>query len=148
MPRQRIRTFARAALLALAANIPAAGAAELSAPSVDASGLIKLILGLLVVLGAIVAFGVVMRRVGGFTSQLSGQLKVLAALPVGQRERVVLVQVGEKQLLLGVAPGRVQLLHELDQPLAGPDLPPGGAMRNSPFADKLRQLTRPQHEKK
>jgi len=36
---------------------------------------------------------------------------------MGTRERVVLLQVGETQLLLGVAPGRVQTLHVLDKPL-------------------------------
>ena len=38
---------------------------------------------------------------------------------MGARERVVLIQVGKQQMLLGVAPGRVQTLHVLDEPLTG-----------------------------
>jgi flagellar protein FliO/FliZ len=34
----------------------------------------------------------------------------------------VLVQVGGKQLLLGVAPGRVSTLHVLDEPIAADQL--------------------------
>jgi flagellar protein FliO/FliZ len=36
---------------------------------------------------------------------------------MGARERLVLVQVGSTQLLLGVAPGRISLLHQLDEPV-------------------------------
>jgi flagellar protein FliO/FliZ len=35
---------------------------------------------------------------------------------VGQRERAVLVQVGEQQFLLGVGPGNVRILHIFDEP--------------------------------
>ncbi|MEH6823991.1 MAG: flagellar biosynthetic protein FliO [Motiliproteus sp.] len=51
---------------------------------------------------------------GGFSNQ---SLKVIATLPLSARERVVLVQAGSQQLLLGVAPGRVNLLQSFEQPL-------------------------------
>jgi flagellar protein FliO/FliZ len=47
----------------------------------------------------------------------SGVFRVIASLQVGQRERVVVVQVGDRQVLLGVAPGRVGLIQELAEPL-------------------------------
>ena len=37
---------------------------------------------------------------------------------MGPRERVVLLQVGNAQLLLGVTPGRIQSLHVLDEPVS------------------------------
>jgi flagellar protein FliO/FliZ len=42
-------------------------------------------------------------------------LKVLGAAAVGPRERVVLVEVGDEVLVLGVAPGQVTKLHELSR---------------------------------
>jgi flagellar protein FliO/FliZ len=45
-------------------------------------------------------------------------MKVLGGLSVGQRERLVLVQVGDKQILVGVAPGSVQHVMAFDEPLA------------------------------
>jgi flagellar protein FliO/FliZ len=52
---------------------------------------------------------------------------------VGQRERVVLIQVGSQQLLLGVAPGRVQTLHVLEEPISvGTASSPGES-----FAERL-----------
>ncbi|WP_172600428.1 FliO/MopB family protein [Sulfurivermis fontis] len=58
---------------------------------------------------------------------------MLGGVPVGQRERVVLIQVGNKQLLLGVAPGRVQTLHVLDEPINVTAVPSGGES----FAERL-----------
>ena len=37
---------------------------------------------------------------------------------MGQRERILLVEVGGEQLVVGVAPGRVELLHHLAEPVA------------------------------
>lgn len=75
-------------------------------------------LGLVVVM--IVALAWALRRLGGLGSVGTGPLQVLGGLSVGPRERVVLLRAGEQQLLLGVAPGRVQTLHVFAEPLATP----------------------------
>jgi flagellar protein FliO/FliZ len=145
---RRIRwgLFPLASLLAGAA----VAAPEAVSPGVDAGALIRLIVGLALVLGLIVGLAWLLRRTGGVGQHLGGQLRVLGGLSVGQRERVVLVQVGKTQLLLGVAPGRVQTLHVLDQPLEGLDVPPRGAgqRQDVSFAERLRDLMQQQHQKK
>ncbi|MDT8387911.1 MAG: flagellar biosynthetic protein FliO [Thiogranum sp.] len=82
------------------------------------SNLWQLTLGMLVVLGLIMAIAWVLKRSGRFQMAAGGSLRILGGLSMGARERVVLMQVGETQLLLGVAPGRVQTLHVLEKPLA------------------------------
>jgi flagellar protein FliO/FliZ len=106
--------------------------------SVGASNLLQLIFGLIVVIAAILATGFLLRRVGRLSSSMPGALRVVAGLNVGARERVIVVQVGEQQLLLGVAPGRVQTLHVLPQPLA----PSAGtaAVGMDQFAERLSRL--------
>ncbi|EQD42713.1 Flagellar biosynthesis protein, FliO, partial [mine drainage metagenome] len=42
-----------------------------------------------------------------------GALEILASMPLGAKERAVLVKVGDAQILLGVAPGQVNTLHVL-----------------------------------
>ena len=46
-----------------------------------------------------------------------GYIEVLASAPLGQRERAVLLQVGEEQILVGVAPGNVTTLHHISHPV-------------------------------
>jgi len=59
----------------------------------------------------------VMRRMGNLPTSSRGVLKVLTGVSIGQRERVVLMQAGKTQLLLGVAPGQIRTLHVFDEPV-------------------------------
>ncbi len=118
-----------------AAPAPAGGTAP--APMVvepfSAASLMQLLLGLGLVIVLIFALAWFVRRAGGL-GQSQGGLRVVASLPLSTRERVVLVQAGEHQLLLGVAPGRVNLLQQFDTPVIDPQATPPGA-----FADRLRE---------
>lgn len=127
---------------ALAAAVPDSGA------SVDVTMLLRLIVGLGAVIAAIIGLTWFLRRIGGITQNTGSQLKILGGLAVGQRERVVLLQVGDQQLLIGVAPGRVQTLHVLEQPLDGLREPDGSRqVRDGSFADRLRRVMQQQREK-
>ena len=66
----------------------------------------------------------IMRRVNGVGQAVGGQMRVISSLSLGQRERAVLVSVGDQQILLGVAPGRVAAVHVFDEPPVAQDTPP------------------------
>lgn len=106
-------------LLALASNAYAADPlAALPAKEFTGMGqLLQVTLGLFAVLAMILATAWIVRRTGAVRGIAGGQLRVLGALSMGQRERVVLIQVGETQLLVGIAPGQVRTLHVLDKPI-------------------------------
>lgn len=53
-------------------------------------------------------------------------LRILRQLPVGQRERIVLLQVGEEQMLVGVTQHNISLLSKLEQPLPVDETQSGG----------------------
>lgn len=76
----------------------------------------NMILSLLMVLGLIVICAIVLKRFN-LTQQNSNQLKVIANLSLGAKERVLVVQIGEQQLVLGVCPQQISLLKTLDKPL-------------------------------
>lgn len=101
-----------------------------------AGAIVQTILGLLAVVVVIIAAAWLMRRVVQLQAGTQGVLKVIANLSLGPRERVVLMQVGDRQLLLGIAPGHVNTLHVLEQvlPTTGDT---GADMR---FADRLKQI--------
>jgi flagellar protein FliO/FliZ len=82
-----------------------------------AGGLAQVTLALLVVLVAVFAVAWVVRRMRGFGNRVGGAIEVIADIPLGAKERAVLLKVGQKQILVGVAPGRVNTLHVLEEPL-------------------------------
>jgi flagellar protein FliO/FliZ len=84
------------------------------------SAALQMFAGLAVVIGTIAGCAWLARRAG--LAQVSrGQLmKVVAAIPVGAKERVVVVELQEQWLVLGVAPGRVSSLATLPRA----ELPP------------------------
>lgn len=79
--------------------------------------LLQLILSLLVVVAAIVVVAWILRRVLRMQGSAAGNIRILAGLSLGSRERIVVVEAGDTQLLLGVAPGRVVSLHVFDKPV-------------------------------
>ena len=79
--------------------------------------LIRLVIGLAVVVVLVLVLAKFMARMGGGVIGARESFRVVSSLPVGQRERVVVLQIGEQQFVLGVAPGHVNLLHRLEEPL-------------------------------
>lgn len=76
----------------------------------------SMILSLLMVLGLIIICALVLKRFN-FTQQNSAQLKVIASLSLGAKERIIVVQVGEEQLVLGVSSQKISLLKNLETPI-------------------------------
>jgi flagellar protein FliO/FliZ len=107
---------------------PTSGMAE----PLGATQLFQVALVLVLILLLIVTLAWLMRRFGNLPASGNSAIRTLAGVSLGQRERVVLIEVGKTQLLLGVAPGRVQTLHVLDQPV---ELPEAGSGER--FAERL-----------
>ncbi|EQD24222.1 MAG: Flagellar biosynthesis protein, FliO [Leptospirillum sp. Group IV 'UBA BS'] len=95
----------------------AAPAAATAAPAIGAGGLASVTVALLVVLVVIFALAWIARRLRTFWARAAGALEILASMPLGAKERAVLVKVSDAQLLLGVAPGQVNTMHVLDHPV-------------------------------
>lgn len=92
--------------------------------------------GLVVVLLSVLGLAWLLRRIGRLQSSADGALRIIGGLALSTRERVVLVQVGDTQVLLGVAPGRVQAVHVLQEPVVTgkePESAPGS------FAVRLKE---------
>ncbi len=56
----------------------------------------------------------VLRKSGALALNSKKNMRVIAGLSLGMREKLLLVQVGEKQLVLGVTPGRINKLLTLE----------------------------------
>lgn len=95
-----------------------------AAEEVSTTGsLLRMVLGLALVLGVMVGIAWLMKRMTPGLKQQS-VVRIVGGVSVGSRERVVVVEVAGRWLVLGVAPGQVTSLADLEPgeeiPLAGP----------------------------
>ncbi len=111
-----------------------------SLPATDSlSNLMQVTFGLFVIILLIVAAAWFTRKFGNFQVAAKGNLRVVGGLPLGARERVVLIQVGSEQIVLGVAPGRISKIHVLENPVP---IEPGNEFSKSNFALKLSDIVK------
>lgn len=97
-------------------KVKALSGSGLSDPAM-AGNLIQTTLGLLVVLLVIGAAAWAFKRFGNIHVGAQGRMKIIGGISLGSRERAVLLQVGDQQLVVGVSPGRIQTLHVLENPV-------------------------------
>ena len=81
----------------------------------------SMILSLLMVLLLIFAAAWILKKFNVVNKSVSG-MQVVSSLSLGTKERLVVVQVADEQLLLGVSGQQVSLIKTLEQPLT-PDQP-------------------------
>lgn len=78
------------------------------------------VLALVLVVGLILVLGWLAKRMPGVGGASNPALKVVGSLSLSPRERVVVVAVGDTQLVLGTGAGGTRVLHQLDTPLPLP----------------------------
>jgi len=119
---------------AFAAAPPAVAASALPAGSI-----IQVVAGLAAVLALVAALAWLLRRYSGLRGSGTGVIRIVGGAAVGQRERIVLVEVGATWLLVGVAPGQVRALHTMPRTeSASVPEPPEAADQG--FASRLRRM--------
>jgi len=111
-------------------------------PATPAVGsLLQTTLALVFVLAVLAALAWFMKRYGPKASGGAAHLRVVGALSLGGRERIMVVEVGDQWIVVGASPGRVNALATMPrqagaEPSAvlAPHLPPAAG-----FADWLKQ---------
>ncbi len=93
---------------------------------------------LVLVVGLILGLGWLARRMPGVgRASNNSALRVVGSLTLGPRDRVVVVEVGATQLLIGVGQNGMTTLHTLTEPL--PVAQPSQGNLTTPFAQLLAQ---------
>lgn len=91
------------------AAVSTAATASTSTTS-TAGNLMQVTLGLLVVLGLMAAAAWVLRRFNTAKGNNAAHIKIIGGVSVGNRERVIVVEIADQWIVVGVAPGRVNAL--------------------------------------
>lgn len=119
----------------LAAATPTATPA--AAPGSLGGQLAQMVFGLLLVVGLIFFLAWLLRRLQS-TAVKGGQvIEIVGSRAIGPRDRLLLVQVGKEQILIGHTPGSIEALHVLAEPVQVPE----NARQATPeFAQRLMEL--------
>ncbi len=120
-----------------AAVPPAVFAAEIGTGTavVGASEIINTALSLLLIIGAIMALAWLLSKLQGGRSNNGGLISVVASHALGAKERLLLVDVGGRQLVVGVTASQISTLHVLDEPLTVE----ATTLERSNFSERLRK---------
>lgn len=87
------------------------------AGSIQTDYVIQVLLSLVLVVGIIILLSFLLKKINLQARTGSGAVRILTVVPIGAKDRLLLVAVGEEQLLLGSSPGSVQKLHTLSKPI-------------------------------
>ena len=108
--------------------------------AVSGGGVLQVVFSLLLVLGAIVLAAWILKKINLPQYGAGNLLKVISGVAVGQRERIVLVEVNNTWLVVGVAPGQVRILHSMPKADLPAELGSSPSAGDGKFQLWLRQM--------
>lgn len=97
----------------------------------------QIILSLVVVLTLIFLAAWLLKSFSRYPGVASGHLRVLGALSVGQKEKIILLQAGKDQIVVGVTTTEIRLLHQLSETVEVEEFK--SPVFNSAFSKKLQE---------
>ena len=80
------------------------------------------------------------RKVSGGKRFGQGGMKVVGGVALGPRERIVLLEIGDEWLVIGIVPGQIRTLHRMSKGNAMPENDPA-VSAEIPFAQWLRSIS-------
>ncbi len=98
-----------------------------------------MILSTLVVVAAIVALGWVYSRSKFAVSGNRDVINIVSSRALGTKERLLLIEVADQQLLVGMTAAQVQTLHVFDKPVVDTS---AASVASTSFAERLRSTMR------
>lgn len=106
--------------------------------------MLQTVLGLALILGLLFLAAYLLRRLnGGRGFGGNGPLRVVGGLMISTRERIIVVEVGDTWLIVGVGPGQMRTLHTMPKG----ELSPASA-GDKPFGQWLKQMIERKNEEK
>lgn len=88
-----------------------------NASAINMTDYFKVLLGLVFVIALFLGSTFLFKRYGNASMTGRGQIRLVDGLHLGNRERLVLVELNNKQILLSITPGQVNKLDTIDKPL-------------------------------
>ena len=95
-----------------------------------------MLLGLTLIIGLLFAGAYLLRKLnGGRSFGHTGPMRIVGGLMISARERIVLLEVGEEWIVIGIVPGQIKTLHTLPK---GEIQTPGSSEKS--FSQRLKHI--------
>lgn len=114
-------------------------AAENGGTTISSGSYIQAGLALAVIVGILVGTAWLARKISGGKTFGQGGVKIIGGVALGPRERIVLLEVGQECLVIGVVPGQIRTLHRFEKPLQTDDK--AITPQEKPFTQWLQTVT-------
>jgi flagellar protein FliO/FliZ len=105
--------------------------------------LLQVLLGLVIVLGLMAGAAWTLKRFGIAKANTGTTVKIVGGVSVGNRERILVVEVADQWIVVGVAPGRVNTLSTM--PRQENTVAPEAAPEAKNFSAWLKQTIEKRH---
>jgi flagellar protein FliO/FliZ len=109
-------------------------------PGVPGSAILQMLCALALIVGLLFLVAFLLRRFGGRAFGNTGAMRLVGGLALGPRERIVLVEIEETWLVVGIVPGQIKTLHTLPK-----GEPPVDGEAENRFGLWLRQISERKH---
>lgn len=118
----------------------AAHAAETATPAISTGTYLQAALALALIVCLLVGTAWLARKVSGGKGFGQGGMKIVGGVALGPRERIVLLEIGDEWLVIGIVPGQIRTLHRLQKGAAIP-ADTLAASADKPFTQWLQSVT-------
>lgn len=118
----------------------AANAAETATPAVSTGTYLQAALALALIVCLLLGTAWLARKVSGGKGFGQGGMKIVGGVALGPRERIVLLEIGDEWLVIGIVPGQIRTLHRLQKGAAIP-ADAIAASVDKPFTQWLQSVT-------
>ena len=117
-----VASFAMSANSAEQANI---------SPALNAGSLMQVFSGLAIVIFIIFMLSVVLKKLNMVPGSSNKLIKIVSGVSINNKDRILLVQVGDEQILVSACPGHISKLHKMKTPV---EVDSDASIENSPSA--------------
>ena len=105
-------------------------------PIISNGDIAKLFISLASVIALVLIFSYCFKKMNNFSFGGSQVMNIISSIAIGQKEKIILLEVAGKNLLIGVSSGSISLLKELDSS----ELKKGVGDKEPPFVDSFKKF--------
>ena len=116
-------------------------ASDAAAPSLSGGNYLQAMLALMLIVGLLAGTAWLARKVTGGKGFGQGGMKVVGGVALGPRERIVLVEVGDTWLVIGLVPGQIRTLYKMPKGELSAEVALTQGLQGGHFADLLKRVS-------